>query len=94
VFISVWPYLWVFNSVQSINVSVTVAIPWTFYHHCSVVKLEIRDGDSPIRSFIVKYYLCYSGFFAFQMNLRIPLPMYLKNFVGILMGIECVDHMG
>jgi hypothetical protein len=27
-----------------------------FYHYCSVVKLEISDGDSPGSSFIVKNY--------------------------------------
>jgi hypothetical protein len=36
-----------------------------FYHHFSVVKLEVRDGDSPSHSFIVKYCFHYSGFFAF-----------------------------
>jgi hypothetical protein len=29
------------------------------------VTLEIRYGDSPSHSFIVKYYFCYSVFFAF-----------------------------
>jgi hypothetical protein len=36
-----------------------------FYHYCSVVKLEVRDGDSPSFSFIVENSFHYSGFFAF-----------------------------
>jgi hypothetical protein len=45
--------------------SVSVSIPCRFYHSCSVVKLEVRDGDSPGYSFIVKNCFRYSGFFAF-----------------------------
>ena len=36
-----------------------------FNHYCSVVKLEVRDHDSPSCSLIVKNCFCYSGFFAF-----------------------------
>jgi hypothetical protein len=51
-------------------------------------KLEVRYGDSPSHSFIVKNYSHYSVFFfSFQMNLRIAISMSLKNCVGILMGI-------
>jgi hypothetical protein len=34
--------------------SVSVPIPCNFYHYCSVVKLDVKDGDSPSYSFIVK----------------------------------------
>jgi hypothetical protein len=34
-------------------------------HHCSVVNLEVKDGDSYSCSFIVKNYFCYSGFMPF-----------------------------
>ena len=36
-----------------------------FLSYCSVVKLEVRDDDSPSSSFIVKICFHYSGFFAF-----------------------------
>jgi hypothetical protein len=45
--------------------SVSVLIPCSFYHYCSVVKLEVKSGDSPSSSFIVKNCFCYSGVFAF-----------------------------
>jgi hypothetical protein len=34
-----------------------------FNHYCSVVQLEIRDGDSPRCSFIVENCFRYPGFF-------------------------------
>jgi hypothetical protein len=100
--VSVWFYFWVFNSIAMINLSVSVQILCSCYHYCSVVKLEVRDGDSSKCSFIVKncfvcflgfffvfvFVFCYSFFFlSFQMNLRIVLSMSLKNCVGILMRI-------
>ena len=45
--------------------SVSVPILCSFYHYCSVVKLEVRDGDSPSLSFIVKNCFPYSEFFVF-----------------------------
>jgi hypothetical protein len=68
-------------------VSVSVPIPCSFYHSCSVVKIEVRDGDSPSHSFIVKDYFCYSGILPFEMNLRIALSIPLKNCAGTLMWI-------
>jgi hypothetical protein len=63
---SVWFYFWVFNSIPLINESVSILIPCSFYHYCSVVKLEVRDvSDSPSCSFIVKNCFCYSWIFAF-----------------------------
>ena len=37
-------------------------LPAVFNHYCSVVKLQIRNGDSPSLSFVVKNYFCSSGF--------------------------------
>ena len=31
-----------------------------FYHYCSVVKLEVKDSDSPSHSFIVRNHFGYS----------------------------------
>ena len=45
--------------------SVSVPIPCNFYHYCSVVEVEFRDGDSPSHSFIVKSCFLYFGFLAF-----------------------------
>ena len=58
-----------------------------FYHSYSVVKFKVRDGDYSSSSFIVRNCFLYPVGFFFQMNLRIALPMSVKNFVGILMRI-------
>jgi hypothetical protein len=44
--IGVWVHFWVFSSIPLVYLTVTVPIPCSFYHNCSVVQLEIRDGDS------------------------------------------------
>jgi hypothetical protein len=44
--IGVWVYFWVFHSIPLTNLSVSIPIPCSFYHYCSVVKQEIRDGDT------------------------------------------------
>ena len=58
-----------------------------FNHYCSVVKLEVRDGDSPSHSFIVKIVFAILGILPFHMNLRIALSVSLKHCVGILLRI-------
>ena len=91
--LSVWFYFWVFSSIPLIKMSVSVPIPCSFHHYCSVVKFEVRDGDSPNRSFIVKNCFCFCFcfcflfwiFLPFQMNLRTALSMSLRNCVGISM---------
>jgi hypothetical protein len=35
--------IWFFNSIPLIYLSVSVSIPYSFYHCCSVVQLEVRD---------------------------------------------------
>jgi hypothetical protein len=59
-----------------------------FYHNCSVIQLEIRNGDSTKVSFIAENSFCYSSPLVFQMNLQIGLSNSMKNWFGILMGIE------
>jgi hypothetical protein len=53
VIIGVWIHFWVFISIPLIYLSVTVPGPCSFYHNCSVIQLEVRDGDSTRGSFIV-----------------------------------------
>jgi hypothetical protein len=45
--------------------SVSVSISCSFYHYCSVINLEVRDGDSHSCSFIVMNCFDYSGIFDF-----------------------------
>ena len=61
--ISVWFYFWVFNSNPLINMSVSVPVPCSFYHYCSVVTLEVRDSDCLSCSFIVKNCFRFAGLF-------------------------------
>ena len=42
--------------------TVSVPIPCSFYHYCSVVQLVVRDGDAP-SSFIVENCFPYPGLF-------------------------------
>lgn len=54
------------NSIPLIYLSVSVQMPYCFCYYCSIVELEVRDGDSPRSSLIVKNAFCYSGFFDFS----------------------------
>jgi hypothetical protein len=45
--IDVWIYIWVFESITLITLSVLMQIPYGFCYYCSVVWLEIRDGGYP-----------------------------------------------
>ena len=65
VFIGVWIDIWVFDSIPLVNLSVFMSIPSCFYYCCSVVELDVRDGDASRNSFIVKNCFGYPGFFGF-----------------------------
>ena len=46
------------------NLSASIPVPCGFYHYCSVVQLEFRDGDSSRGSFIVQDCFSCPGLFA------------------------------
>jgi hypothetical protein len=77
--IGVWVHFWVFNFIPLVYLSVVVPVPCSFYHNCSVVKLDVRHGNSPRGSFIVENSFCYPRFLLFQMNLQITLSNSVKN---------------
>ena len=85
--IHVWIHFWVFNSIPLMYLSVIVPVPFSFYHYCSVVKLEVGDGDSTRGSFIVENSFALWGFLLFQMNLQIALSNSVKNSAETLIGI-------
>jgi hypothetical protein len=64
--LGVWVHFWVFNSSPLIYLPVTVPIPHSFYHDCSVAQLEGRDGDSHRRYFIVEDSFSCPGFFCYS----------------------------
>jgi hypothetical protein len=61
--IGVWVHFWVFNSIPLIYLPISVPIPCSFYHNCSAIQLEVRNGESLRSSFIVENNFCYPGFF-------------------------------
>ena len=58
----------VFNSTLLISPFFTVPLPYSFFfnHNCSVVQLEVTDGDSTRSSFIVENSFQYPGFFCYS----------------------------
>jgi hypothetical protein len=50
--ICIWFYFGVLNTIPLITVSVSVLIPCSFYHYCSIVQIKVSDGDSFRGSFI------------------------------------------
>jgi len=71
--IGVWVHFWVFNSIPLIYLPVSVPISYSFYHYCSVILLEIRNGDSVRSSFVVEYNFHYLGLFVIPNELQIAL---------------------
>ena len=64
--VSVWVLIWVFNSIPLNFLPVFVPIRYSFfYHYCSVAELEVRDGDSTSRSFVLENSFCNPGFFCY-----------------------------
>jgi len=90
--IGVWVHFWVFSSVPLIYLPVSVPIPCSFCDYCSVILLEVRDGDSPRSSFIVEYNFCYPEFFVIPnefANCSFCLYKELsRNFNG-----DCIDNI-
>jgi hypothetical protein len=81
--------LWFFNAIPLIYLLVSIPILYSFYHYCSIVQLEVRDGNCPRSSFIV---FTIWVFLLFQMNLRTDLSNSEEltwNFGGYC--IESVD---
>ena len=65
--LGVWVHFWVFNSIPLIYLPVTVSIPCSFHHDCSLVQLEVQDADSHRGLFIVEIsFLLMCKFIIFQ----------------------------
>ena len=88
--IGVWVHFWVFNSIPLIYLSVSVPISYSFYHYCSVIQHDVRDGDFPRSFFIVENSFQYPRFLLFQMNLHIILSKSINNYIEILMEIALI----
>ena len=88
-----WVYFEVFNLTPLTNLSVSMPIPYSFYYDCSVVQLEVRDGDASRSSFIVQDCFSYPVFVFYLFVCFFPYKvdsfsfMVCKKCIGILMGI-------
>ena len=60
--IGVWVHFCVFSSIPFIYLSISIPVPCSFYHNCSIVQLEVRHGDSRRDSFIFEKSFCILGF--------------------------------
>ena len=77
--IGVWVHLWVFNFVPLVYLSVTIPIPCSFYHNCSVVQLWSGMVIPPEVLLSLRRFFAILYFLLFQMNLQIALSNSLKN---------------
>ena len=65
VFIGMWTYVRVFDSIPLIHVSIFVPISNCFYYYSSIVQLDVKNSDASRSSFIVQDCFSFPRFFAF-----------------------------
>jgi hypothetical protein len=90
--IGMWVHFWVFNSIPLIFLPVSVPIPCSFYHNCSEVQLEVRDGDSSRGSFIVENSFCYPRFFVIPDEFA-NCPFYLSEELSWSFDGDCIESI-
>jgi hypothetical protein len=90
--IGVLDHFWVFNAISLIFPPVFVPIPHRFYHNCSVVQLEVRNGDSTRGSFIVENSFHYPGFFVNLNEFANALSNSMKNWGWNFDG-DCIESV-
>jgi hypothetical protein len=71
----VWVHFWVFNSIPLPDLSVTVPVPCSFYHNCSVVQPEVGDGGTT-RGFFFFFCFCFLFFFFFIVEVSFSYPSF------------------
>jgi hypothetical protein len=77
--IGMWIHFWIFSSILLIYLPVSVPIPCSFYHYCSVIQLEVMGGDTPKVLLLLRIVFVILDFFLFQLNLRFDLSNSRKN---------------
>jgi hypothetical protein len=88
----VWVHFWVFNSIPLINLPVTVPVPCSFYHNCSLVQIEVRDGDSTRVSFIVEKTFRYPGYFVIPDEFRNCSILLYEELIWSSYG-DCIESV-
>ena len=87
----VWVHFSVFSSVPFIYLSNTIPVPWSFYHNCSVVQLEVRHGDYKRHSSIVEYSFGYSRFFFSRWICKLPFLTQWRNELEFWWWLQCIS---
>jgi hypothetical protein len=85
VFMGIWIYVWVFNSIPLVNDS--VLCHYQYHYYSSVLQLEVRGNDTSGRAFIVQDCFSKLEFLFFHMKLSTVVLRSIKNYIGILMKI-------
>ena len=93
VFICVWMFVRVFNSIPLIHMIVFMPIPSCFYYYSSIVELEVSYGDASRSSFILQDCFGYTGCFIFPWELKYCSLEVYEEFCWHFNGycIESVD---
>jgi hypothetical protein len=85
--IGVWVHFWVFNSIPLIFQYHAV-----FNHNCSVIQLEVRDGDSTRSTSIVENSFCYPKFFVIPDEFE-NCPFYLGEELSWNFDGDCIESV-
>ena len=88
-----WFYFWAFNSVSLVYMSVFMQVPHYFDYYNFVIYFEIKKYDASI--FHIHSQDCFgsSVLLWFHRNFRIVLYTFVKNALGILIGIALNLYM-
>ena len=88
-FLFVWVYFWIFNSIPLFYMTVSVQIPCVFfYHYCFVVELE-GGWWFPCELLILSRFIFAILFFSIPDQLG-NWSISLKNWLGVVMGIALI----
>ena len=64
-----------------------------FYYYSSAIQFEVEESTTSRSSFIIQDCFSLPQFLFFHMELRIVLSRFVKNCVGILMGIALICEL-
>ena len=91
--IGVWVHFWVFNSIPLVYLIVSIPLPCSFYHNCSVVQLNVSNGDSTRPSFIAENSFCYPRFFFIFPDEFANFPFYLSEELSWNFDEDCIESV-
>jgi hypothetical protein len=78
VFLGMWIFFFVFDSIPLSNLCVSIPTPDSLYQYYFVVQIGISDGDTSRSSFIVQDYFSYPWLFSSILTSRIAFSRPIK----------------